>query len=87
VQYFGAADHLIEDGRLITDLSAVADTEATPVRLFQRGNKRRRAAMHVCMGIDAFKRRLSRTSASSGDARRGKQISSSHLSIAASLED
>ena len=71
VQYFGAADHRLEDRRLIADLSAVADAEASPFRLLQCGDKRGCAAMHVCMGVNAFKRRLSRLGASRRDAKRG----------------
>jgi hypothetical protein len=64
---------------LIADLAAVADAEASPVHLLQCRDMRWCAAMHVRMGVNAFKRRLSRPGTNGRDAKRGKQISPSNL--------
>src|SRR4029078_13470884 len=60
------------------DLAAVTNAEASPVRLLQCGEKRGRAAMHMCMRIDGLKLWLSRSGTGGGHAQCAQQISSSH---------
>src|SRR6185295_8208052 len=77
VQNVCAAHHLVQDRGLIADVAAVADAEASPVRLLQCRDQSRCAAMHVRMGVNAFKRRLSSPGTSGREAKRGQQISPS----------